>query len=151
MTPFRFRLARVLGWYRKQCDLEESRLHACSAAVLEVAAKIARIQSTRANLESETVHSPSTRAADLVAMEYYRQRTKRDEMTLQAEFQKRQNDLAAQRAVLEAARLRFRLIEKLRDRRFSEYNVAAEQELEELAADAFRAASFRQTHFVRES
>jgi hypothetical protein len=150
MTPFRFRLARVLSWYRKQCDLEESRLHACSAAVLEVAAEIARIQTARAALERETVHSPSARAADLIAMEHYRQRTKRDELRLEAEFHKRQSALAAQRAVLDAARLRFRLIEKLRERRLSEYTVAAERELEELAADAFRSASFRQTHAVTE-
>jgi hypothetical protein len=146
MTPFRFRLARVLGWYRKQCEVEESRLHACSAAVLEVAAEIARVQAARAAFERETVHSPSTRAADLMAMEYYRQRTKRDELRLQEEFRKRQSALAAQRAVLEAARLRFRLLEKLRERRLSEYTVAADRELEELAADAFRAASFRHTH-----
>jgi hypothetical protein len=146
MTPFRFRLARVLGWYRKQCDLEESRLHVCAAAVLEVAAEITRIQSARAALERETVNSPSARAADLMAMQHYRQRTKRDELRLREEFQKRQKALAAQRAVLEAARLRFRLLEKLRERRLSEYTVAADQELEELAADAFRAASFRQIH-----
>jgi parvulin-like peptidyl-prolyl isomerase len=149
MTPFRFRLARVLSWYRKQCDLEESRLHACSAAVLEVAAEIVRIQTARAAIERETVHSPSARAGDLIAMERYRQRTKRDELRLEAEFHKRQSALAAQRAALEAARLRFRLIGKLRDRRISEYSVAADRELEELAADAFRAVSFRQTQSVQ--
>jgi hypothetical protein len=148
MTPFRFRLARVLSWYSKQCDLEEGRLHVCSAGVLETAAEITRLQHARAALESEMVRSISPNAAELVAMELYRERTKRDEIRLQEEFQKRQRALEAQRAVLEAARRRFRLLEKLRERRLSEYVVAADQELEELAADAFRAASFRQSHTV---
>lgn len=148
MTPFRFRLARVLGWYQKQCELEESRLHACSAAVIEVAAEIARSQTARAALEKEMVESASPRAADLVAMEFYRQRAKRDELRLQEEFQKRQRALEAQRTVLEAARLRVRLLEKLRERRQSEYTGAVDRELEELAADAFRAASFRRIHTV---
>jgi hypothetical protein len=148
MTPFRFRLARVLAWHGKQCDLEESRLHACSAAVLETGAEIARIQATRAALEKETVRAPHPRAADLMAMEFYRRRTQREELRLQEEFQKRRRALAAQRAVFEAARLRFRLLEKLHGRRLSEYAVAADRELEELAADAFRAASSRATHLL---
>lgn len=143
MTPFRFRLARVLDWYRKQCDLEQSRLLVCAAAVHEVSVEIARVEDLRAQLERELVQSASATASDLMAMEFYRERAKRDEKRLREELEKRQRALKAQRAVLEAARLRFRLLEKLRERRLSEYSVAADQELEELAADAFRAASFR--------
>jgi hypothetical protein len=146
MTAFRFRLARVLHWYGKQCEVEESRLHVRSAAVLATAAEIARIQTARAALEKEMVGSPSPKAADLVAMESYGERTKRDELRLQEEFLKRQRAVEAQRAVVEAARRRFRLLEKLRERRLTEYAVEADKELEELAADAFRAASFRQSH-----
>jgi flagellar biosynthesis chaperone FliJ len=146
MTPFRFRLARVLDWYQKQRDLEESRLHARSAAVLEVSAQIARIKGERAAIERELVQSASARAADLIAMQFYRQSAKRNELRLGEELQKRQRAVEAQRAVVEAARLRFRLLEKLRERRLTDYTGAADRELEELAADAFRAASFRHKH-----
>jgi hypothetical protein len=146
MPPFRFRLARVLNWYSKQCAVEESHLHACSAAVLATASEIARLQSTRAAMERETVGSPNPRARDLVALELFREHAKRDEIRLQEEFRKRQQALEAQRAVVEAARRRFRLLDKLRERRLTEYTGEFDKELEELAADAFRAASFRQTH-----
>jgi hypothetical protein len=146
MAPFRFRLARVLSWYGKQCDLEESRLHVRAAAVLETAGQIARLQAARAALENEMIRSAAPRPPDLTALELYRDRSKRDEVLLQKEFLQRQRALAEQRAVLEAARRRFRLLEKLRERRLSEHVYEADKELEELAADAFRAASFRQNH-----
>ena len=146
MAPFRFRLARVLDWYEKQCALEVSRLHVCSAAVAEVATQIVRIREALSAMESELVQAASASALDLVAMDFYRQSTKRQELSLGAELKKRRHALEAQRAILEAARRRFRLLEKLRERRLSEHTYAEDQELEELAADAFRAASFRHGH-----
>jgi septal ring factor EnvC (AmiA/AmiB activator) len=146
MTPFRFRLARVLDWYRKQCELEESRLHARSAAVVETVREIARIQAERDAMEKEVFQSSSASALDLIAMEFHRQSTKRHEGHLGEELQRRQQALETQRATVEGARRRVRLLEKLRERRLAEHSSAAEQELEELAADAFRAASFRQSH-----
>ena len=52
--------------------------------------------------------------------------------------------LLEQQSRVNVLKTKIRLLEKLRDRRVSEYRAEEQRQLEELAADAYRAASFRQ-------
>jgi hypothetical protein len=50
-----------------------------------------------------------------------------------------QNELAARQAVMLEARRRCRLLERLKERRWAEWQSAAGRELDELAADSYLA------------
>jgi hypothetical protein len=78
----------------------------------------------------------------LLALSRYRRRALQDERRLAAERIRCQRERDAQLVVVQSARRRVRLIEKIRERKLTEYTVEADRELEELAADAFRSARF---------
>ena len=82
MSEFRFRLERVLAWYREECQLEESRLAACLAAVTEANAAIAIVQAEHWGIERDLVSRAALTATDLVALGLYRLRVRRDELDL---------------------------------------------------------------------
>jgi hypothetical protein len=50
-----------------------------------------------------------------------------------------QKELAARQAAVLEARRRYRLLERLKDRRWAEWQSAADRELDELAADSYLA------------
>lgn len=143
MPRFQFRLDRVLGWYREQCQVEENRMRLRAAAVMEARERMTRIRDARRTVESELLDSPALRAPELVALESYGARARRDELRLREEIVRGESALEQQRRVLLAARRRVRLLEKLRERRFAEHALAADRELEELGAESFRAAAAR--------
>lgn len=142
MPPFRFRLAKALEWYGEQCRFEEDRLREKIAALGQSQAELARASEARLTVESELLRTAVLPAAELLALSRYRRRPLQDERLLAAERIRCERERDAQLAVVQAARRRVRLIEKIRERKFTEYTVEADRELEELAADAFRAAHF---------
>jgi hypothetical protein len=144
MTGFRFRLQRVLGWYREQCRFEESRVASCLAEVTAARMVLAQLQAERVAIEREIVSRPAIAAADLRAWGLYRLRSHRQESDLQVDLDRRERALREQRARLLAARRRLQLMEKLRDRRLAEYVHRAGMETECLAADVYLAAWSRE-------
>ncbi len=142
MPAFKFRLARVLGWFRKQGQLEEDRLRVTLAELTRTEAGIVNLRESRTSVERGVVDAESLRAEDLAALDRYRDRSRRDELALEETRARVKNRIAEHHTRLRALRTRVRLLEKLGERRLAEHVIAADRELEELAADAFRAASF---------
>jgi chromosome segregation ATPase len=142
MAAFKFRLARVLGWYRKQGQLEEDRLRITLGEFSRAEAAIAELQQSRRTVERNIVDAAFVSATDLAALEAYRASSRREELALQNTRTKISKRIEEHRSRLKALRTRIRLLEKLGERRLAEHTTAEERELEELAADAFRAASF---------
>jgi hypothetical protein len=143
MQAFKFRLARVLDWYEERCRLEEDRLRLTLADLGRVEAATRNIQESRKAVERSILEAVSVQVADLVALQGYRERSRREELAQQKTRERLQNFLIELRGRITALRTKIRLLEKLRERRLAEHTAAEERELEELAADAFRAASFR--------
>lgn len=142
MPAFKFRLARVLGWYRKQGQLEEDRLRVTLAELARTEAGIVELRESRTIVERGVVDAEFVRAEDLAALDRYRGRSRRNELALEEARARVKNRIAEHHTRLRAMRTRIRLLEKLGERRLAEHVIAADRELEELAADAFRAASF---------
>jgi len=143
MAAFKFRLARVLGWYRKQGQLEEDRLRACLAEMARADAHLAQLLESRRKVERDVVDARFVNAPDLAALDGYRERSRRDEQALHDTRARIKLRAEEHRTRLMALRTRIRLLEKLSERRLAEHLTEEERELEELAADAFRAASFQ--------
>lgn len=142
MPAFKFRLARVLGWYRKQGQLEEDRLRATLAELTRTEAGIVHLRESRTTVERGVVDAEFVQAPDLAALDRYRERSRRDELALEETCARIKKRIVEHHTRLRAMRTRIRLLEKLGERRLTEHVIAEDRELEELAADAFRAASF---------
>jgi flagellar export protein FliJ len=143
MEPFRFRLARVLDWYGKRGRLEEDRLRLILANIVRVDDSIRRIRESRKEAERNLLQLSSLQAADLMALDGFRERSHREETAQQQARVRLEKSVEEQRARIKDLRTRIRLLEKLRERRLADHTVLVDRELEELAGDAFRAASFR--------
>jgi flagellar export protein FliJ len=143
MPRFHFRLNRVLDWYRERCKMEENRMRLASAAVVEARDQTVRIGDARRAVESELLGSPALSAPDLIALESYRVRARREELRWRDELARREGALEQQLHALLAARRRVRLLEKLKERRLAEHALTVDRELEELSAESFRATAAR--------
>jgi len=143
MSQFRFRLGKVLEWYEERCALEESRLLNQLEQLREIRTDIEEIECAVANAAREVAEMRSPTAMELLALARYSHRATQDLTHLRGDLEKLQTVVRKQTEVLQQHRRQVRLLERLRDRRFSEHNYNVNRELEELAADAFRSASFR--------
>jgi hypothetical protein len=142
MPPFRFRLAKVLEWYSEQCRLEEDRLRERIAALNHIRAELARASAARLIVERDLLQTAVLPAAELLALARYRRRAIQDELRLGETRVRCERDVDKQLVVVQAARQRVRLIGKIRERKLTEHTIEVDRELEELAADAFRAVHF---------
>ncbi len=139
---FHFRLAKVEEWYGEQCRQEEDRLRERIAALNHSREELARAGEARTAIERDLMQSTILPAAELLALARYRRRAIQDEARLSLNHIRCGNEMQAQLALVQQARRRVRLIGKIRERRLGEYTVALNRELENLAADAFRAVHF---------
>jgi hypothetical protein len=139
MAPFRFRLDRVLQWYREQCQLEENRLTARNSALSKTREAMARLQAERRGIEEGMLVRDSILAWDFVALGLYRVRAKDEEAGLQSECDVKRRAVEEQRTTLRDVRRRLRLLEKLRERHLGDYLYAEQRTLENLAADSYLA------------
>ena len=137
MKAFRFRLEKVLEWYTRQYELEERRLTEMLAALADAKAAIAALLAERLSVEREMLSRQSIPANEFAALGLYRLGVRKRELELNGARERCQAAVEAQRLKLRAAERRLRLVEKLRERRLTEYTYAETRELEELASDAF--------------
>jgi flagellar export protein FliJ len=144
MTPFRFRLEKVLQLRRKQLELEEARYQQCVREAADLEAERARMEAEGIGAETQVrAWSPVT-GSDLAALANYRKYVSAQEQQTavrHAEARKRADE--QQKAMLEARR-RCQLLERLRERRLAAWQAAADKELEHLAAESHLARLSRE-------
>ena len=143
MASFHFQLARVLDWYRTQCRLEEERLRLYAAAVARAQDERERHRRDSLALRLEVIRSSKIEASDLAALESFGHRARQLDLRLGQKCRETAQALEQQRGVALNAQRRLRLIEKLRDRRLSEYEYESARELEALASETFLASFAR--------
>jgi|ERR1051326_303191 flagellar export protein FliJ len=139
MNAFRFGLQKVLDWRDAALELEEARFKQQAAALAGLERARADLETTTLRMEIEVRNRSSITGSDLEALSAFRaqmQVRKKQLATRHAEC--RQKLLEQQNAMLKARR-QCRLLERLRDRRFTEWQLAANKELEDAAAESFLA------------
>jgi hypothetical protein len=139
MQRFQFPLQRILDWRRTQLEIEEGKFRQRGEA-------LAAVDRARAELEAQVVHTErevrrwdSVGGADLRALDEYRKYVRAEEARLAADRAERARAVAAQQAAMLEARRRFRLLERLKDRRLAEWKTACDRELDEIAAESYLA------------
>jgi flagellar export protein FliJ len=138
VTRFQFRLQPVLDLRAAQLDTEEMRLR----QLLELRARLDRaIADTEAvrQAEEEKVRGGPVMGAELWALAAWREAARETAARLAAERRKQDGEIAAQRERIAAARRRCRLLERLRERRLTEWDAENQRRLEEFAAEAYLA------------
>ena len=143
MTAFHFRLQRVLDFRRTQFQIAESECQHAGAKLRTVQAQQASLASQKSQTRKLFSGLPIVDSEDLAPLPCWYRWTDRVSDYLVRMERAAAQELQKRRAALLEARRQVRLLEKLRDNRQADWQIHFDRELEELAADAFRAAASR--------
>ncbi|MGA2269356.1 MAG: hypothetical protein ABSH44_12875 [Bryobacteraceae bacterium] len=139
MIAFRFPLQKVLDWRRTQLEMEENKFKQLAAALANLDRARVGLEAAGVTAEIQVRDWSPLAGRDLAALGAFRlyvQRKRRELARRRAECQEK---LAAQQIAMLEARRRCQLLERLRDRRFSEWELAWNRDLEQLAAESYLA------------
>ena len=139
MTRFHFPLQKVLDWRRTQLEIEEEKFRQRAEAVAAVEWARAELEAGAVHAECEVRRWDPVGGDDLRALGEYRAHVRAEEARLTAERAERARALAAQQAAMLEARQRFRLLERLKERRLAEWKSASDREIEEIASESYLA------------
>lgn len=139
MKSFRFNLQRVLDWQLEQCELIENRVKSLCRELGRIQAQIAGAQADLVAAEEMVLSARRLDGASLNSLAAYRIRLRKRTDSLHAERQGCEIRLAQQRAQWIEARKRYRIMERLRHRKLTEYASELDRELDLLAAEAYAA------------
>ena len=152
MTSFRFRLQKVLDWRRVQLELEEVKFKQAAAGVPELDRALVELRAAMGEQETQLRGAQLTTGLDWAALGFYRMDVKKDEREIANKRVEAAKKLAVQQAAMLEARQRCRLLERLKERRLSEWEAASDRELDETAAESYLAQwSRRETEKVEAS
>jgi flagellar export protein FliJ len=136
MTPFHFRLQRVLDFRRTQFQIAESQCHQVEARLRTVQAQHTALAARKTETRTAISRLPMVAGGTLAPLTDWLhwtitedQRFAKLEKALDQELQKRRT------ALVEANR-KVRLLEKLHEQRRVEWQAEFEREIDEIAADA---------------
>jgi flagellar export protein FliJ len=135
----------VLDLRENQLKAEESKLEQLWAKRKELEKEIDAIDASVEQARSSTKSRQFLQAADLIALELFAKRTDREREEAQARLRAHDEMVEKQKQAIVEARGKVRLLERLRDKRKTEWQTATDKELEELAAD-FAGAQWLRLH-----
>lgn len=139
MRNFRFRLEKVSDWYAQESRKEQTRLSDRLADLSGVEQDISRLRTERSEIEHDLISSTAIVGHDLAALAFYRVGRKKQELEMNVDRERCESAVHAQRELLQFAKRRVRLLDKLKERRLSEHTREADKEIEGNASDAFLA------------
>ena len=139
MKAFQFPLERALDWRRTQLEVAEARVQQQLGALTAIDNARVDLGAMGQRAELEVRQFSGLEGGDLSALGEYRLNLKVRARQLAAQRVECQKELAARQTAMLEARRRCRLLERLKARRLSEWQSAADRELDELAADSYLA------------
>ena len=148
MNAFRFPLERVMDWRRQQMELEEAKLRQQAAAIAQLDRTRAQLQAAGIAAEIDVRRWTPLAGSDLAALGGFRRHVRDQEQQLAVQRVARAQQMSGQQQVLLEARRRYRLLERLRERRLAEWQEAVDRELETLAAESHSARLSREARRV---
>ncbi len=143
MNSFRFKLQRVLQWRQTQLELAELKFKQLAARVAELDRERAALEAAGIRAQVQVRQWNPVAGRDVSALDRFRLHVMAQEQEIARQRSSSQRALEAQESVMLAARRRCRLLERLKERRWEEWQVAGSRELEELASESFLAGWVR--------
>ena len=139
MTAFHFRLQKVLEWRRAQLELEEIQYRRQLAALAELDRRQAEVAEAASAAERQVRAWNPLAGGELEALGEFRLHVKQQEREMAASRIERRQQLERQHRLLLEAGRRLRLLERLQQRRWTEWRSARDKELEDLASESYLA------------
>ncbi|SRR5579872_5650471 len=139
MTTFSFRLERVLQWRQAQLDLARAAMSRVTAECARWDATLAKLADARTQAEGLLQTQGPVSGAELGALSRYQAHIEQQRKIALDRRRDCEIRLEQQRARLLEARREHRLLEKLRQVRRAEWELAVDREFEALAAETYLA------------
>jgi len=139
MRAFQFPLRRMLEWRRSQLDLEVTKLGQMAATLQELSLAAVKLELVKGRAEQNVRAAATVDAGDLWALAAYRARLIAEQQALARRKRECEQRMAEQRGRILEAQRQCRLLEKLEERRRREWQMAADREVESLAAESYLA------------
>jgi hypothetical protein len=139
MKSFRFPLDKALDWRRTQLELEEAQYKRQLASLAVLDRQRAEVEASGIQAEIQVREWHPISAGDLTALGSYRLRVKAQESEIARRRYEAAQKLAEQQKRMLEARRRCRLLERLKERRLTEWTAERDRELEEIAAESYTA------------
>jgi flagellar export protein FliJ len=143
---FRFSLQRVLDLRRRQLDLEETKLRSHAAEIAALDRERAGLEASAISAELQVREWSALEGGDLTALGNFRLHIQRREAEISARRSQYQQKLEEQRKLVLEAQRRCRVVERLKERRLSEWQSAQDREIEAAAAESYLAQWSRERH-----
>jgi hypothetical protein len=139
MQRFQFHLESVLGWRKAQFDLEELRLQTLFSELEKLAEDQRRIATDRVQSNAAVKIGDFVERDDLIALDSFDQFSESQRLN----FERRRQDcgirIAAQQTKVMEAQRQFRLLEKLKERKLTDWTRQFDAEQEALAGEMYLA------------
>ncbi len=139
MKAFRFPLDTVLDWRKTRLEAEEAALSRLAAERDRAEVEVRENREAGARAEREVMGAQEATAADLWALDGYRQAVTARARALEERVRAAEKQMAAQRGRVQEARRQCRLLENLKERRAAEWRQEADREVENFAGDSYLA------------
>ena len=139
MKTFRFPLEKALDWRRMQLELEEARYKQQVAGIAGLDRQHAEIEASGVRAEIQVREWRPIAAGDLTALGNFRLHVKSQESEIARRRFEAAKKLAEQQKLMLEARRRWRLLDRLKDRRLAEWTTGRDREVEQIAAESYLA------------
>ena len=139
MKAFQFPLAKALDWRRIQLELEEARYKQQIASLAGLDQQRAEVEASGIRAEIQVREWSPIAAGDLSALGNFRLHIKSQESEIARRRFEAAQKLAEQQKLMLEARRRWRLLDRLKDRRLAEWTTGRDREVEQIAAESYLA------------
>ena len=139
MRRFDFSLERVRQFRREQAEIEEAKLGALLAERRKIERQREVLAEQRAEAERLALQLPVRSAVELGAVDAFGRHVRSERERLARKIVECDARITGQRRSVAEAQRRYRLLEKLKERRMNEWRREYDRELEILAAEAYLA------------
>ena len=136
MRRFQFRLDGVLGWRTVKLELEEGRLEQLFTERRRCDAEARAIES-RSRDSAQLIAAKTLDGQQLAALAHHRHYLERESARMAAQRADCERLIAAQQQRVVEAERAVRLLERLKERRLSEWTLDFNREMEALASETF--------------
>jgi flagellar export protein FliJ len=139
LKRFHFSLSEVLGFRRRQLEMEEAQLEALHSERRMLESEASRLEEEAARTRRSLMVTGSVESQDLVASDLYLRHLSAQKKRHAAGVADWQARASRQQQAIIAARLRVRLIEKLEERQLRKWKAAVDREQENLSSELYLA------------
>jgi len=144
LKAFHFRLERILEWHAARLLVEEAELRRITAQAVELERAAMVLDQGRTEAENGVRLLAQINGSDLTALAAYRLSAEKRRQILREKLIETQKLVIGQRGKLMEARRKHRLVEKLRERRVTEWTMESNREIEQNASESHLARLSRE-------